>query len=140
MIALLGSWIVYGFNKFTGKYQIRSIMSSVDKYTNVLDDKKWQWSRHHCRRRKYWKLRRLKQVMRCTVVLRILQQVSRLLKVLMRFTNVLIILQQVRRLTKVLIHLKIWKRMWSQSVGRIQIIFRVGLKDLQDGLILIMSL
>ena len=101
--------------------------------------KKRQWWRRHCWRRNYWQLKSLKQVMRCTNVLRILQQVSRLLKVLMMFKNVLIILQQMRRLTKVLKNWKIRKMQWSQSIGRIQIILRVGLKDPQDGLILIIS-
>ena len=43
-------------------------------------------------------------------------------------------------LTKVLMNWKIWKRLWSQSVGRMQIILMVRLKDIQDGLILIVSL
>ena len=102
--------------------------------------KKRQWSQRHFRTRNYWKLKRLQQMMRCKNVLRILKQMRRLLKVLMNFKNVLSILQQMMRLINILKTWKIWKRQWSQSVGRIQISLRVSLKDIQDGLFLIVSL
>ena len=57
----------------------------------------------------------------------------------MSFTNVLIILQQMKRLTKVPENWNILNKQWSQSVGRVRISLRVSLKDIQDGLILIMS-
>ena len=44
-----------------------------------------------------------------------------------------------RMLTKVLKKCKALNRKWSQSVGRVQISFRVSLKHLQYGLILVVN-
>ena len=76
-------------------------MLPVDKYSNVLDDKKEAVVTTSFLENKLLTTEKLQQLIRCTNVLRRLQQLSRLLKVLMRFTNVLRRLQKSKMLKKV---------------------------------------
>ena len=117
---LLGALPVSGVNKFYEKGQRKSIMLSVDKDTNIFDDKK--------------------EAVVTTPLLE--KRLSTTEKVttsdeVQKCTDNITPNEEVNKCTE---NRRVRKRQWSQLVGRIQISLRVILKYLQDGLILIMSL
>ena len=114
-------------------------MLSVDKYTNILDYKKEAVVTTPLLEKKSSTTEKFTTsdgFQKCTEKITTREEVFKGTNEVHKHTEKI---TKMRRLKKVLKNWKIQKRQWSQYVGRIQISLRVSIKDLQDGLILIMS-
>ena len=122
------------------KFKIRSIMSSVDKYTNFLDDKKEAVVTTPLTEKKLLtteNITKSDEAHKRTENITTSEEGFKGTDEVQKRTEKNTTNEEVYKGTK---NWKIQKRQWSQSVGRIQISLRVGINDIQEGLILIVSI